>query len=420
MKYYLQVVLSLLSVFFAACKKEASSTRSSIGIYSITKSQDTIGATISIYGANFDPDTANNIVTFNQVTTKASKVTLDASGNSSKIDVKIPQGATTGILKVTAKNQTAAFRDTFYIVRNRYVWTRLNPFPGGPRSYAVTFTVDGNSYVGTGMNFSAIYGFTGYNDLWVYNPSNDIWTKKGDVPPLGSDFRANGFSFVIGNNAYVGGGISATKSIGGRDVNKYDPVADKWTAQNGASGSNRFDICFAGTYQNKGVIFSLSAGNPKLYEFDPSTNTLVACPYLLGTDAGGLTYSWCVSLPSQIVGAADFSMDIIYPSSLSDRTILAPDFITEGEFVPKGDNVFRHGIYYNNSIYMSFGDEGNLARFDMKNKLWYSVAKQKLGVGQGAVWFNIGTKIYAIGGSNGFFYPATDNVWMIDLDRYIR
>jgi hypothetical protein len=419
MKYHLQLGLILTMFFLAACKKESSSKSDSVAIYTVGKSQDTIGATISIAGQNFDVIAANNVVDFNKVSTTATKVTLDPSGNAIGIDVKIPPGATTGIIKVTAKNQTVAFPDTFYIVRNKYVWTKLNAFPGGARSYAVAFTVNGNSYVGTGMNYSATSGFTGYNDLWEYNSPNDTWTKRGNVPSLYGDYRANGFSFVIGNNAYVGGGISATKSIGGEDVNKYDPATDTWTVENGVTGANRFDISFAGTYQNKGLIFSLSSGNPKFYKFDPIANAVTPTPYLLGIDAG-LLYSWCVSLPNQIVGGGEFDMDIIDPNSIDGRTILHPNYAIEGEFVPNGSSVFRTGIYYNNSIYMSFGDEGNLARFDLNEKLWFSVSKQKLGVGQGAVWFMVGSKIYAVGGSNGFFYPATDNVWMIDLDQYIR
>lgn len=405
-KKYIYYSLCLLSAL-TGCKKNTNTTKPAISISHLSVNKDTIGVIISIFGQNFDKAAANNTVTFNQTATIASKVYTDQSGNTNQLDVIVPIGATTGIVSVSADNQVAKLLDTFYVLKKNYEWVQLKAFPGGPRMYSTSFTVNGNSYVGTGM----LNTVTDYSDLWEYNQANDSWAQKAGVPVINGTSVRNAFSFTIGNYAYVGGGISSL-SYGEKDVNKYDPVADKWTNVATVGGSNSFDDSFAGTYQNKGYIFSLSAGNNQVYQYDPVTN-------LVTSTQVGNGNTWCLTTPTQLIAGGGNEVFALAPPG-SGFTILRAGGGYVGEFVPTGTNVFTQAVYYNNGMYMSYGDLGKLVRLDLTSNTWSSITQQTLGISEGAVCFIIGTKIYAVGGGSGFFSTSSANVWVVDLSPYLR
>ncbi|MEO0341009.1 MAG: kelch repeat-containing protein, partial [Bacteroidota bacterium] len=77
-------------------------------------------------------------------------------------------------------------------------WNQKANFIGS--AVGVGFVLDGKGYVGTGWSQSDRKYHT---DFWAYDPANDIWKKTSSFPGAG---RSGAFSFVIGSNAYVGGG----------------------------------------------------------------------------------------------------------------------------------------------------------------------------------------------------------------------
>ncbi|MEA3358468.1 MAG: hypothetical protein U9R17_03540 [Thermodesulfobacteriota bacterium] len=62
------------------------------------------------------------------------------------------------------------------------------------------------------------------NQVWEYNPTTNQWVRKNDIP--GEDKRA-AFAFAIGNKAYVGGGF-----YNGFNLWEYDSITAQWRQKN--------------------------------------------------------------------------------------------------------------------------------------------------------------------------------------------
>lgn len=99
---------------------------------------------------------------------------------------------------------------------------------------AIAFTVKNRGFVGGGHYISDL------KDLWEYNPATNEWKT---APSIGGSKRQNGFSFVIDDIAYVGGGTD--NGVPARDFYKFDVsllnpdgTGAAWTALNGLTGKD--------------------------------------------------------------------------------------------------------------------------------------------------------------------------------------
>ncbi|MVN77631.1 galactose oxidase [Hymenobacter sp. HMF4947] len=119
-------------------------------------------------------------------------------------------------------------------------WSVVNNFPGDKRMGGLTFTINGEMYVATGINNNQ------YNtDVSSYNPVSDTWTVHRNLKnqTTGSDIydysavaRAYAGGFVVNNLAYVTVGSNTSVRT---DCFVYDPAADTWTLKNPFLGSGR-------------------------------------------------------------------------------------------------------------------------------------------------------------------------------------
>jgi N-acetylneuraminic acid mutarotase len=106
-------------------------------------------------------------------------------------------------------------------------WTTLNNLPAtfNNRSGSFSFVIGNKAYVMGGVNGSGVC----VNDLWEYNPATDSWTQKAGFP---GGKRSAGTSFVIGSYAYIAGGIDtidiAYPSLPKNDFWRYDAATDSW------------------------------------------------------------------------------------------------------------------------------------------------------------------------------------------------
>jgi len=288
-------------------------------------------------------------------------------------------------------------------------WVQLKTFPGGKRAYGSAFVINGVAYVGSGIYENrAASKILGFDDLWQYNASADSWTRKADIPSPGAfdAGRRLPFSFVINGKGYLGGGLTAGSGQT-QDINMFDPATNLWTTVTKVTTGN-FTMGFAASAQNIGKIVNLNSTGA-LYTFYPSTNQIVKDGLTISY-AGVFVYSWCSASDALLLGDDGAQIFSLTQNELTEH-ILGSSYPTGGK------PIFTQAINYNNAVYQSFGDIGNLYKFDLTTRRWSLVINKALGVSEGAVCFNIGSKIYIINGTTGSFGTYSDSVWMIDLNH---
>jgi len=160
-------------------------------------------------------------------------------------------------------------------------WLKRAHFPGTPRAYAIGFTIGRMCFIGVGIGGTP--GGTGFpqNDFYEYDTWKNKWTKvTSTYPGSGSALCV---SFVIGDKAYVGGGliINGSGSITGvaKDFWEYDTTSKVWTqvadfgggVRSGASGFGYCDKGYVGlgTNDNSQVQYQKD-----FWQFDPNKGAL--------------------------------------------------------------------------------------------------------------------------------------------------
>ncbi len=121
------------------------------------------------------------------------------------------------------------------------VWTRKADFPGSPRNGAFGFSIKGKGYIGTGRDGQSSYA----NDFWEYDPVQNKWTKKADFP---GGKRTGGFGLSIGERGFAGGGVSLSTTSNPLDGNfnndmyEYIPTSDSWVTRASFGSVGRRDV----------------------------------------------------------------------------------------------------------------------------------------------------------------------------------
>lgn len=198
-------------------------------------------------------------------------------------------------------------------------WTQKANYGGGQRAYAVAFAVNGKGYVGTGVNENN----TPTSDMWEYDPTANTWAQKANfkggvrtggtgfaIGSLGyvgagsgtsgslSDFysynpatnawtqtasitgaRSQAYSFVVGNNAYVGNGFNTNITNSYLDLNMYDPTTNSWTVKAPIPSFTTYaSVAFSignNGYAGLGTASNTSPNN-KFYQYSTTNNTWTA------------------------------------------------------------------------------------------------------------------------------------------------
>jgi N-acetylneuraminic acid mutarotase len=165
---------------------------------------------------------------------------------------------------------TLLFLTMPFMLQAQGTWSQRASLPADGRASGIRFTIDGIAYVGGGWSASSL---DTYNDLWAYNPVNDTWTQKADLPVV----RLNAISFAIGGKGYFGTGQSQGGAGYNNDFYEYDPANDTWTQRTSIPGGVRGGA-FAFTMGNKayvggGINSTTGGGWPglaMLQEYDPA------------------------------------------------------------------------------------------------------------------------------------------------------
>ena len=105
------------------------------------------------------------------------------------------------------------------ILPNILTYCSLPDFPGSPRYFPVSASLDGSGYVACGISPDGIR----HSDIWKYDPLLDSWTKKKDFPGAG---REGANIFIVDAKIYIGSGSTASVKL--NDYWEYNPITNDW------------------------------------------------------------------------------------------------------------------------------------------------------------------------------------------------
>jgi N-acetylneuraminic acid mutarotase len=119
-------------------------------------------------------------------------------------------------------------------------WTQKASLPGSARIYASGFSIGGSGYITCGAASIGSYG-SSYNDLWMYVPKFDSWTREADLPAVSRE-SAVGFSYGTTEGALAGGRIISGPQTNTalNDFWHYTQSTNQWTQDLNMAGGGRF------------------------------------------------------------------------------------------------------------------------------------------------------------------------------------
>lgn len=242
MKHYFVIVLFSLFLILMGCEKE-----------------ETLPVTASFEIENL----GNGLIKFNNLSQNAETYQWDFGDSFTSTEAN-PSHQYNGngnyevVLSANNENNNDKHSVTLEISDfKKGSWTKIEDFPGGKRTKALQFKLNGKYYVGFGG-----VGYLDYTtDLWEYDPVTDTWSNKSD-PPAPVD---GGVSFVVGDYAYIGQGESYLTPS--KRFWKYDPVTDTWTQLKDFPGyGGHTTITGASAFSHEGYGYVLNGLNTFTYE----------------------------------------------------------------------------------------------------------------------------------------------------------
>ena len=207
----------------------------------------------------------NDLWEYNPVNdTWTQKANLPAQSRTGAIGVST---STKGYIGLGSVSQL--YNDFWEYDPNTNMWTQKSNFPGSGRKHATSFSINDKIYVGTGGSQSTIGNET--NEFWEYDPASDSWIQKADFPGIGRS-RAVGFS--IAGKGYIGPGyhFDSQNPVWPKDMWEYNPSNDLWTKKPNYPGSGNTD-CVHFSIGNFGYVGMGYLNNLDFWKFDPQNNS---------------------------------------------------------------------------------------------------------------------------------------------------
>ena len=124
--------------------------------------------------------------------------------------------------------------DAYRYEENTGAWSKLVPFPGGPRGYAYGATSGDKAYVGFGLLRQGGSATEYFNDLWEYTPAEDSWKQLADCPCEG---RSHPAFVTTEDKVFVGLGNGSNGNF--KDWWEYDIASDTWSQKPDFIGARR-------------------------------------------------------------------------------------------------------------------------------------------------------------------------------------
>jgi hypothetical protein len=147
-------------------------------------------------------------------------------------------------------------------------WVNAASFPGDANVFQYSFTLNGKAYIGGGNTIGSSLS----KQLWEFDPTTGAsgsWQQKNN-PPI--NVRMGAFAFSIGNYGYVGAGSTNGGANLLLDFWRYDPVNDSWIQLPDLTMNGRIEptVCVIGN--NAYIIggISSSGGSDNIWRYEPN------------------------------------------------------------------------------------------------------------------------------------------------------
>jgi N-acetylneuraminic acid mutarotase len=315
-----------------------------------------------------------------------------------------------------------AFPEFPQLVSNTYAFDPVAntwlPKAAGPNAgYGrIAFAVDNKGYVG--MGGTTWGGAT--NAIQAYDAALDAWTPQ---PTFGySVGRANAFTFVIGNKAYIGAGGKYGGYQQGtfNDFWEFDPQAQTYTPRCFVGGmavdrSTTFAVGNKATYIRGGRLGQYSWSPGEVWDYTPATDTWTRRNVLNPNRVGAASFA-IQGMGYKAGGFANggyTSTEFIRHDTVADSWTYMANLIPQRygavAFSFESRGYVGLGLTESNGI-ISYRND--LQRYDPVTNTWTAMA-QFPGTARGdAIGFRIGNKFYVGTGFSGTYHS---DMWMYDI-----
>jgi N-acetylneuraminic acid mutarotase len=246
-------------------------------------------------------------------------------------------------------------------------WTRRADFPGQPRMNAPTFSLLDKGYVlANHLNYRDPGGYGApARDVWQYDPILDSWTRKTNFPGGG---RTEAASFSLNGKGYYGVGRDQYELYSYKsDMWEYNPVNDSWSAiDNFAGGERTPQLAFVinnKAYMGMGagtLPLNSSWGKPSLkndlWEFSSATPTVtIVCPSNRVTDVSANCKAVVANIDAIVTPSANTTVNYL----LSGATTASGIGYVSGYEFNRGTTTVTYSLANDASKSCSFNIEVN-------------------------------------------------------------
>ena len=382
------------------------------------------GEQITISGSGFSTLKENNLVKLGTLSAQVSSAT------ATNLKVVIPASLvpdpdvsidTTVSVKVTFGGKTAISPDSLRL-DYKALWTRMNDLPGDPRKLALSFGDGSRGFYGLG---SSLVGSQFFTDLWEYNPGNDSWTDRSSFPGAPRNYFS---TFTLDNILYLVGGSTGDPSIMANHSLEnwsYNIDTDQWTRLNDFVGTARIR---AGGFAAAGKGFRVSGChendtmNLEVWEYLPGSDTWTRKSDL--TNVEPMTHEQFL-LSAYGNGESGLILCKARPRYTNpDSWIYHPasdswtgcGFPGTYEGSPTGCYI-GDLLYMGPTYYQGLSEYARIYTYNADGNNWSYLYDSKSPSRRDAGSFSIDDKYYFFGGLDGSGEVLLNDVWMLDFNR---
>mgnify|MGYP001199868514 CR=1 FL=1 len=297
-------------------------------------------------------------------------------------------------------------------------WVQKTDFPGPARINAVSFSVRGQAFIGTGEDSQGNL----LNDFWKYDPDLNAWSQVAD---FGGTARKGAVGFALDTLGYVGTGYDGTLFF--KDFWSFNPISNSWQIEQELGlytdpiySSGRRDAVAVVALSKAYIMcgYDGSSGYVKqTWQFDPTADTCWTLKRNLAnvSDIALFGRRWSVGFAIQdtvYLGTGfsfsqDLKKDFWKYNPLLDAWTQIADF--GGDF---RSNAIAFSLY--NKGYVGCGIsnsyENDVWRYDPFHNDWTAVASYGGSPICNGISFIIGNRAFA-GLGNDSLYATQSDVW---------